>query len=107
MALTDSDGKKKKSYGNDRASLKAKAERMLVADVAASDIKSINWAKKRLQKDSHNVQTMRDLEGGGLVLSKGEHGITDKEIKDVISGKIKKPTGIHKKKTWKEKLFGD
>ena len=105
MALTDSDGKKKKSYGNDRASLKAKAERMLVADVSASDIKSINWAKNRLQ--TPDAQIMRDLEEGGLVLSKGEHGITDKEIKDVISGKIKKPTGIHKKKTWKEKLFGD
>ena len=105
MALTDSDGKKNKSYGNDRASLKAKAERMLVADASASDIKNINWAKKRLQNP--DAQMMRDLEEGGLVLSKGKQGITDKEIKDVISGKIKKPTGIHKKKTWKEKLFGD
>ena len=105
MALTDSDGKKKKRYGNDKAALKAKAERMLVADVSASDIKSINWAKKRLQ--SPDAQMMRDLEEGGLVLSTGKHGITDKEIKDVISGKIEKPTGIHKKKTWKEKLFGD
>ena len=41
MALTDSDGKKKKKYGNDRASLKAKAERMLVADVKQSDIDTL------------------------------------------------------------------
>ena len=32
MALTDSDGKKNKKYGNDKAALKAKAERVLVAE---------------------------------------------------------------------------
>ena len=104
MALTESDGKKKKKYGNDKAALKAKAERMLVADVSANDIKLIN---KFTDKNS-TVDDVRSLEKhAGLGLSKGKHGITDKEIKDVISGKIKKPTGIHKKKTWKEKLFGD
>ena len=104
MSLTDSDGKKKKSYGNDRASLKAKAERMLVADVSANDIKLIN---KFTDKNS-TVDDVRSLEQhSGLGLSTGKQGITDTEIKDVISGKIKKPTGIHKKKTWKEKLLGD
>jgi len=103
MALTDSDGKKKKSYGNDRASLKAKAERMLVADVSANDIKLIN---KFTDKNS-TVDDVRSLEQySGLGLSKGKQGITDTEIKDVISGKIKEPTGIHKKKKgWLKKLL--
>jgi len=104
MALIDATNRQKIKPGNDRDTMKAKADRVLMADVSSSDIKSINWAKKRLQNP--DAQMMRDLEEGGLVLSKGEHGITDKEIKDVISGKIKKPTGIHKKKTWKEKLLG-
>ena len=104
MSLTDSDGKKKKSYGNDRASLKAKAERMLVADVSANDIKLIN----KFTDENSTVDDVRSLEQhSGLGLSTGKQGITDTEIKDVISGKIKKPTGIHKKKTWKEKLLGD
>ena len=103
MALTDSDGKKKKKYGNDKAALKAKAERMLVADVSANDIKLIN---KFTDKNS-TVDDVRSLEKhSGLGLSKGKHGITDKEIKDVISGKIKEPTGIHKKKkSWFKKLL--
>ena len=103
MALTASDGKKKKKYGNDKAALKAKAERMLVADVSANDIKLIN---KFTDKNS-TVDDVRSLEKhSGLGLSKGKHGITDKEIKDVISGKIKEPTGIHKKKkSWFKKLL--
>ena len=103
MALTDSDGKKNKSYGNDKAALKAKAERMLVADVSASDIKLIN---KFTDKNS-TVDDVRSLEQhSGLGLSKGKQGITDTEIKDVISGKIKEPTGIHKKKKgWLKKLL--
>jgi hypothetical protein len=95
MALTESDGKKNKSYGNDKAALKAKAERMLVADVSANDIKLIN----KFTNKSSKVSDVRDLEEyAGLGLSKGEHAITDAEIKKVISGEIKKPTGIHKKK---------
>jgi len=104
MALTDSDKRLKRIPDNDRDTMKAKADRVLMADVSASDIKNINWAKKRLQNP--DAQMMRDLEEGGLTLSTGEHGITNQEIGDVISGKIKEPTGIHKKKTWKEKLFG-
>ena len=103
MALTESNGKKKKNYSNDRAALKAKAKRMLVADVSANDIKLIN---KFTDKNS-TVSDVRSLEKhSGLGLSKGKHGITDKEIKDVISGKIKEPTGIHKKKkSWIKKLL--
>jgi len=104
MALTDSDNRLKRTPDNDRKVMKSKADRVLVADVSDSDIKNINWAKKRLQNPT--TQMMRDLEGGGLDLSKGEKGITDPEIKDVISGKITEPTGIHKKKKgWLKKLL--
>ena len=43
MALTDSDGKKNKKYGNDKAALKAKAERMLVAEgnIQLSDLDKV------------------------------------------------------------------
>ena len=98
MALTESDGKKKKKYGNDKAALKAKAERMLVADVSASDLKILKKYNKK-----QDIDTIRTIEPG---LSTGKHGITDQEIKDVISGKIKEPTGIHKKKkSWIKKLL--
>ena len=69
---------------------KAKAERMLVADVSASDLKILKKYNKK-----QDIDTIRTIEPG---LSTGKHGITDQEIKDVLSGKIKKPTGIHKKK---------
>ena len=88
MALADSDGKKNKSYG--KAALKAKAKHKLVADVSASDLKILKKYNKK-----QDIDTIKTIEPG---LSKGKHGISDKEIKDVISGKIKEPTGIHKKK---------
>ena len=88
MALTESDSKNKKSYGNDKAALKAKAERMLVADVSDNDIKLIN----KFTNKASTVDDVRSLEEhAGLGLSKGKHGITDDEIKKVISGEIKKP----------------
>ena len=95
MALTDSDKRLKRIPDNDRDTMKAKADRVLMADVSANDIKLIN---KFTDKNS-TVDDVRSLEQySGLGLSKGKQGITDTEIKDVISGKIKKPTGIHKKK---------
>ena len=95
MALTDSDKRLKRTPDNDRSKMKAKAERMLVADVSANDLKLIN----KFTNKSSTVDDVRDLQNlAGLGLSTGEHGITDQEITDVISGKIKKPTGIHKKK---------
>ena len=106
MALTDSDNRLKRTPDNDRRVMKSKADRVLVADVMDTDIDKINWAKKNLQENDHTVGMMRDLEKGGLDLSKGEKGITDPEIKDVISGKITEPTGIHKKKKgWLKKLL--
>ena len=91
MALTESDGKKNKSYGNDKAALKAKAERVLVADLSANDIKLINWGKKRGQT---TVTAIKETVGSGF---NKKAPPTDAEIKGVLDGTIKKPTGIFKK----------
>ena len=90
MALTESDGKKNKSYGNDKAALKAKAERVLVADLSANDIKLINYGKKH----GLNVSEIKETVGAGF---NKKAPPTDAEIKGVLDGTIKKPTGIFKK----------
>jgi len=90
MALTESDGKKNKSYGNDKAALKAKAERVLVADLSANDIKLINYGKKH----GLNVSEIKETVGSGF---NKKAPPTDAEIKSVLDGTIKKPTGIFKK----------
>ena len=95
MALTDSDKRLKRTPDNDRDTMKVKAEHVLMADVSANDLKLIN----KFTNKSSTVDDVRDLQNlAGLGLSTGEHGITDQEVADVISGKIKKPTGVHKKK---------
>ena len=95
MALKTATDRQKRTPDNDRDTMKAKAERVLMADVSANDLKLIN----KFTNKSSTVDDVRDLQNlAGLGLSTGEHGITDQEITDVISGKIKKPTGIHKKK---------
>ena len=95
MALTDSDKRLKRTPDNDRDTMRAKAERVLMADVSANDLKLIN----KFTNKSSTVDDVRSLqEHAGLGLSTGPQGITDQEIKDVISGKITEPTGIHKKK---------
>jgi hypothetical protein len=95
MALTDSDKRLKRTPDNDRDTMRAKAERVLMADVSSNDLKLIN----KFTNKSSTVDDVRSLqEHAGLGLSTGPQGITDQEIKDVISGKITEPTGIHKKK---------
>ena len=95
MALTDSDKRLKRTPDNDRDTMKVKAKRVLMADVSANDLKLIN----KFTNKSSTVDDVRSLqEHAGLGLSTGPQGITDQEIKDVISGKITEPTGIHKKK---------
>ena len=95
MALKTATDRQKRTPDNDRDTMKAKAERVLMADVSANDLKLIN----KFTNKSSTVDDVRDLQNlAGLGLSTGEHGITDQEVTDVISGKIKKPTGIHKKK---------
>ena len=91
MALTESDGKKNKSYGNDKAALKAKAERVLVADLSANDIKLINKAKA---SGFTNPEEIREIFGHGF---NKKAPPTDAEIKGVLEGVIKKPTGMFKK----------
>ena len=90
MALTESDGKKNKNYSNDKAALKAKAERVLVADLSANDIKLINYGKKH----GLNVSEIKETVGSGF---NKKAPPTDAEIKGVLDGTIKKPTGIFKK----------
>ena len=88
MALTDSDGKKNKSYGNDRAATKAKAKRVLVTDLSKSDIIKIKGLKRMGVTDPDEAKMF--LEGQ---LNK-KVPPTKKEIKGVLEGTIKKPTGI-------------
>ena len=91
MALTDSDGKKNKSYGNDRVALKAKSERVLIADLSANDIKLINKAKA---SGFTNPEEIREIFGHGF---NKKAPPTDKEIESVVKVKIKKPTGLFEK----------
>jgi hypothetical protein len=99
MALTDSDGKKKKKYGNDRASLKAKAERMLVADVKQSDIDTLlNTGGITPDTDISDIKQRLKWQGKEL-----NPTIEDQEIKDILNKKIKEPTGQFKKKKKKKK----
>jgi len=105
MALTDSDGKKKKKYGNDRASLKAKAEHMLVTDVKQSDIDAL-LSTGGITSDTDIPDIKQRLKWQGKELNPT---IEDQEIKDVLNKKIKEPTGMFKKKKKKtilEKIFG-
>ena len=88
MALTDSDKRLKRIPDNDRDTMKVKADRVLMTDIFAGQ----------------DIDTVRTIEPG---LNTGPQSITDQKIKDVISGKIKEPTGIHKKKKGiLKKLFG-
>ena len=66
-------------------------ERVLTADLSANDIKLINYAKKHgLTK----VKEVKETVGAGFNTKAPP---SDAEIKGVLSGKIKKPTGIFKK----------
>ena len=78
MALTDSDGKKKKKYGNDRAALKAKAEHMLVTDVKQSDIDAL-LSTGGITSDTDISDIKQRLKWQGKELNPS---IEDQEIKD-------------------------
>ena len=62
----------------------------LVADLSANDIKLI----KRGKKHGLNVSEIKETLGAGF---NKEAPPTDAEIKGVLDGTIKKPTGIFKK----------
>ena len=66
-------------------------ERVLTADLSANDIKLINYAKK------HGLTKVTEVkETVGASFNK-KAPPSDAEIKGVLLGKIKKPTGIFKK----------
>jgi hypothetical protein len=90
MALTDSDKRLKRTPDNDRDIMRAKAERVLVADLSENDIRLIKWGKKRGQT---TVTAIKETVGAGFNKKKPP---TDAEIQGVLSGKIEKPTGIFK-----------
>jgi hypothetical protein len=70
---------------------KIDTERVLMADVSTNDIKLIKYAKK------HGLTTVTEVkETVGAGFNK-KAPPSDAEIKGVLSGKIKKPTGIFKK----------
>jgi len=94
MALTESDGKKNKNYSNDKAALKAKAERMLVADVKQSDI-DVLLSTGGITSNTDIPDIKQRLEWQGKELNPT---IKDQEIKDVLNKKITEPTGKFKKK---------
>ena len=70
---------------------KIDTEKVLMADVSTNDIKLIKYAKK------HGLTTVTEVkETVGAGFNK-KAPPSDAEIKGVLSGKIKKPTGIFKK----------
>jgi hypothetical protein len=106
MALTDSDKRLKRTPDNDRAKMKAKADRVLFADVKQSDIDTL-LSTGGITPDTDVSDIKQRLKWQGKELNPS---IEDQEIKDVLDKKITEPTGKFKKKkkkSWKEKLFGD
>jgi hypothetical protein len=85
--------KKTEAFAREAISVfpKIDTERVLMADVSTNDIKLIKYAKK------HGLTTVTEVkETVGAGFNK-KAPPSDAEIKGVLSGKIKKPTGIFKK----------
>jgi len=101
MALTDSDKRLKRTPDNDRDTMRAKAERVLFADVNQSDIDILlNTGGITADTDASDIKQRLEWQGKKL-----NPTITDQEIKDVLNKKITEPTGKfkkEKKKTGKE-----
>ena len=93
MALADSDKRLKRTPDNDRAKMKAKADRVLFADVKQSDIDTL-LTTGGITADTDVSDIKQRLEWQGKKLNPS---ITDQEIKDVLNKKITEPTGKFKK----------
>jgi hypothetical protein len=94
MALTDSDKRLKRTPDNDRDIMRAKAERVLFADVKQSDIDILlNTGGITADTDASDIKQRLEWQGKKL-----NPTITDQEIKDVLNKKITEPTGKFKKK---------
>ena len=93
MALTDSDKRLKRIPDNDRDTMRAKAERVLFADVNQSDIDILlNTGGITADTDASDIKQRLEWQGKKL-----NPTITDQEIKDVLNKKITEPTGKFKK----------
>ncbi len=93
MALTDSDKRLKRTPDNDRDIMRAKAERVLFADVKQSDIDILlNTGGITADTDASDIKQRLEWQGKKL-----NPTITDQEIKDVLNKKITEPTGKFKK----------
>jgi len=85
MALTDSDKRLKRTPDNDRDTMKAKAERVLVADVNQS---VLNLSKAAGFKD-YDLDTIRTITDNPT--------LTQHELDAIKTGTITEPTGKFKK----------
>ena len=85
MALTDSDKRLKRTPDNDRDMMKAKAERVLVADVNQS---VLNLSKAAGFKD-YDLDTIRTITDNPT--------LTQHELDAIKTGTITEPTGKFKK----------
>jgi hypothetical protein len=86
MALTDSDKRLKRIPDNDRTTMRAKADRVLMADVSQADID--------LSKPS--VYQLMDLETARV--HSENPTLTQAELDALKAGQITEPTGKFKKK---------
>ena len=85
MALTDSDKRLKRTPDNDRDTMRAKAERVLVADVNQS---VLNLSKAAGFKD-YDLDTIRTITDNPT--------LTQHELDAIKAGTITEPTGKFKK----------
>ena len=86
MALTDSDKRLKRTPDNDRDTMRAKADRVLVADVNQS---VLNLSKAAGFKD-YDLDTIRTITDNPT--------LTQHELDAIKAGQITEPTGQFKKK---------
>ena len=86
MTLTDSDKRLKRTPDNDRDTMRAKADRVLVADVNQS---VLNLSKAAGFKD-YDLDTVRTITDNPT--------LTQHELDAIKAGTITEPTGQFKKK---------
>jgi hypothetical protein len=94
MALKTATDRQKRIPDNDRDTMKAKAERVLMADVSKSDIDILMNMGAAITADTDPADVRDRVKMQSNVLNPT---IKDQEIKDVLSGTITEPTGKFKK----------
>tara|TARA_Y100001951_G_scaffold74261_1_gene61226 strand:+ start:249 stop:527 length:279 start_codon:yes stop_codon:yes gene_type:complete len=91
MALTDAIDRQKRKPGNDRDTMRAKADRVLMADLSANDIRIIQKAKKSGYTDAEELNFVL-----GHAFNRKKPP-TIEEIEGALKGTITEPTGKFKK----------